>query len=169
MKHRKSFVVVMVIVGLLMANCSNGDVQSTASSTAEAFIEAVAAGDEVEATSYLTSDAKVAVAEHCEGGMVLSCFDARGRQWWGEFDRMFFEIGSPIGDPPVVGDPPMLYVYSTIWSNTALWIGIEVVPIDGRWFVDGWRGFVKPSDDAADGLLDDSNPVNAFPPPEQDE
>jgi hypothetical protein len=115
---------------------------------AEAFIRAIANGEEKEAASLLSTSAITAVNAHCPNGDVISCFDEAGLQEWGRLRRVTFTFG----DSSSGGNS-----FLTEWENTALSITVYVVEENGSYVVDGWR---IPAD------IEPGEPISAFPPRE---
>lgn len=125
------------------------------------FIWAIGNGDEQLAMSLLSARTQSAVAQHCDSGKVISCFDQVGLQNWGTTNDIAFLPDFSQGSTAV---------YGTTWSTDIhIWVVLEIINENGEWRVDSWRGLIPSKASEGDipyGLFDGSEQTNLFPPEE---
>jgi len=136
------------------------DVEHNLEGTGTVFIWAVANGDEQLAMSVLSARNKLAVAEYCNGGKVIACFNNAGLQDWRGSQVIVFLPDYSHGSTAT---------YSAHWTNDngATFIVLKEVKENDEWRVDSWRGLISslngiPS--TLSGLVDGTDTTNLFPP-----
>jgi hypothetical protein len=129
--------------------------------TGTIFIWAIGNGDEQLALSLLTERTQASVAQYCENGRVITCFDDVGLQDWGTTESIYFLPDFSDGSTAV---------YGVSWSTDSfIWFVLEIVDEDGEWRIDSWRGLIPSK--ASEGeipyeLFEGTDKTNLFPPEE---
>lgn len=138
-----------------------GDIERDMDGIGTIFIWAIGNGDEPLAMSLLSARTQSAVAQYCESGEVIACFDEIEITNWGTTNDIAFLPDFSEGSTAV---------YGVRWStDIPIWVVLEIVNESGDWRVDSWRGFIV--SEASEGrvpygLFDGTDATNLFPPNE---
>ena len=143
------------IAGLTLA-CGGSLFKEDEDDVARQFIRAISDRNEERAISLLSMDVQTAVADNCPNGQVIACFQNAGLDEWGNLKDVYFVYGKSSGR----------LAYSTIWTNAAIRIVVDVMSENGKFVIAGWRGLTPAEGAFPAELIDDDNPVNTFPPKE---
>lgn len=121
------------------------------------FLWAVAYDDEQLAMSVLSTRMQLAVAEHCENGEAIACFNGGWLPEWGEIKHV-------TGDPSYSHGSTFTYRINNRLDEITILIVLEIINENGEWRVDSWRGLVPYDDEIINGLVDGTDTTNLFPP-----
>lgn len=159
--------VVSILISLAVSGCFDPYAAQRRESgerarNGEEFIQAVAEGNEATATAYLSSSAKAEIQTYCEGGLVISCFEAL-KLSNRTIQHMAFDFGIPV-------DSRYAYGYTVLTGTNVLWVVLDFVEENNRWVISGWRGGDSRGMDENELslILDGRNPLNQFPPSENE-
>ena len=119
----------------------------------DAFLKAVAAGDDAQAKTYLSQNAQSALSANCPDGSAVACFEGMGLHHWGKLKEVYWVYGISTGGS----------CYTTIWDNDVIDIIVNSHQANGRWEIDGWRGGISSRVGWTDGLINGTDPINQFP------
>jgi hypothetical protein len=157
---------IMLLFAAILA-CARPDdppyagVERDAVGTGTVFIWAVGNGDEELAMSKLSTRTQAAVAEHCEQGRVIACFNQVGLQDWGTIEL------ENIASLPRYSNG-LTIAYQTIWSNNRpIWMTLNIVAETGEWRVESWRVWAPVTGESPGQQLIDGTGYNYSFPPKQ--
>jgi hypothetical protein len=146
----------VVFIACLVQACGVSPFDEDEDDIARQFMRAISDRNEDRAVSLLGLDAQTAVADKCPNGQVIACFQNAGLDEWGNLKDIYFLYGKSSGRR----------AYSTIWTNGAIWIVIDVESQNDKFVITGWRGLIPEEGAFPAELIDDDNPINTFPPDE---
>lgn len=133
------------------------DIDRDFSGTGTVFIWAVTNGDEQLASSLLSTSTQATVAQRCQGGKVIACFNSVWLHDWSGTQNIIFRPNDSTGSVAA-------FQVGTQTGDKASWIVLEEVQEKGQWRIVGWRGLIDGKGKIPAGLVDGTNRTNAFPP-----
>lgn len=116
-------------------------------SVAEKFLRNAVEGKEEAALVDLSADLKSKVKRECPGGLVTKCIERVVSPSWGKLEDIQVAVYQPSIDS--------LLIY-TFWSNLsaqAIPVVIITNKVNGKWVIQGWKGFIDTKSEEGDGNL----------------
>jgi hypothetical protein len=163
LKRTAILIVVSAVVALICLVLF--PVKDSPLSLASRFLNALLDGRIEQATEYLSSDAKIAVKDTCQGSSLAGCVQPLISVSWGKYEGSEHRYSEPLDESTW---STLIY---TLWSNLKEG-GSDFVPVvvttkmeNGRWVVTGWRGFtLAANSDASEiHLVRGTSRINEFP------
>ena len=161
MRPRTLLAIGVVIWGLLIIAAVvlvvDYNTESSQVLNAKDFLQSAMEGREDAALAHLSPARKAKVQQECPNGLVSACIEHLISPTWGELTKMVGAAWQP-------GlNSLLLHTFWTHDPGNPIPVVILTHQENGKWVIDGWRGFVLLQDATGDGqLLDGMRHDNEF-------